>query len=73
MFDTVNSKNSYIINWLLINIQYYVYMQKQNLAIASVQSILQNKFHIEKYISFENCNYEIFRNERAPWLKLFIQ
>ena len=62
----VNSKYSNINNWLIINIKYYVYtikMQKQKLAIASVQSILQNKFHTERYISYKNCKYEIFRNE----------
>ena len=69
MFGMVNSKYSNIINWLIINIKYYVYtmkMQKQKLPIASVQSILQNKFHIERYISFQNCNYDIFRNEWEP-------
>ena len=66
MLDMVNSTFSNIINWLIINIKYYVYtikMQNQKLAIASVQSILPNKFHIERYISFKKCNYEIFRNE----------
>ena len=48
-------------------------MQKQKLAIASVQNILQNIFHIESYISYKNYNYEMFRNEWTQWLKLFIQ
>ena len=76
IFGMVNSKCSNIFNWLIINIQYYVYpmkMQKQKLAIASVQSILQNIFHIESYISYKNYNYEMFRNEWTQWLKLFIQ
>ena len=56
MFGMVNIKYSNIIDWLVINIKYYEYtmkMQKQKLVIASVQSILQNKFHIERYISLK--------------------
>ena len=75
MFGMVNNKNSTFINWLTINIKYYIYnmkIQKKMLNINSVKNMLKNKFYIEKYILFKNCSYEIFNNQWTPWLDLFI-
>ena len=75
MFGMANNKNSTFINWLTINIKYYIYnmkIQKKMLNINSVKNMLKNKFYIEKYILFKNCSYEIFNNQWTPWLDLFI-
>ena len=74
LFGMVNNKNSTFINWLTINIKYYIYnmkIQKKMLNINSVKNMLKNKFYIEKYILFKNCSYEIFNNQWTPWLDLF--
>jgi hypothetical protein len=53
MFGMINNKHSSFVNWLTINIKYYIYsikIQKKMLNINSVKSLLKTKFAIEKCI-----------------------
>ena len=75
MFGMINNKNSSFVNWLTINIKYYIYsmkIQKKVLNINNVKDMLKTKFDIEKYILFKNCKYETFNKQWTPWLDLFI-
>jgi hypothetical protein len=74
MFGLINNEKDNFLNWLIINIKYYVYctkIQKKTLEILAIKNVLQTKFHIEKYILLKSCNYEKYNKEWAPWLNLF--
>ena len=68
MFGLINNEKDNFLNWLIINIKYYIYctkIHKKCLEITAIKNILQKNFEIEKYILFKNCNYEKFNNEWA--------
>jgi hypothetical protein len=74
MFGMINNEKSNFVNWLTINIKYYIYCMKilkKNVHFNAVKNILQNKFQVEKYIYYKNCNYETFDKQWTPWLSLF--
>ena len=71
MIDDKMAKN---INWLIINIKYYIYsmkMVKIHLFINTMKVVPQKKFQIKKYINFKNCGYDKFNIEWSKWLNLF--
>ena len=74
MFGMINNKISKIVNWLIINIKYYIYntkIFKNSLNIKNIEDVLQHKFQIEKYIYLKNCEYDKFNENWAEWLNLF--
>jgi hypothetical protein len=73
IFGMIDDKLAQNINWLIINIKYYIYTMKilkRNLCINTIKVILQKKFQIEKYIYFKNCEYDKFNNNWSKWLNL---
>ena len=74
MFGMLNSEVSEAVNWITINIKYYIYNMKtlnKTIHINDIKNILQNKFQIERYIYFKNCEYDIFNKRWGKWLNLF--
>ena len=74
MFGMLNSEVSEAVNWITINIKYYIYnikTVKKTIHINDIKNILQNKFQIERYIYFKNCEYDIFNKGWGKSLNLF--
>ena len=75
MFGMINNAKRNVINWFIINIKYYICtkkIQKKSLNINEVKHTLKNKFEIERFILYKNCNYEVFKKQWTPWFNLFI-
>ena len=56
--------------WLIINVKYYIYvnkMQKMKPSIYALLNIKKDKIHIEKYILYKHCQFEEFDKYWAPW------
>ena len=62
------SKN---LNWLILNVKYYIYSMKivnRNLCINTINIVLGKKFLTEKYIYYKTCEYDKFNIEWSNWL-----
>jgi hypothetical protein len=74
LFGLTDKTKDVFLNWLLINIKYYIYktkIEKRELNIVAVKNTLQNKYEIEKCILFKTCRYEEYNAFWAPWKILF--
>ena len=60
MFGILEVEQKYVLNWLIFNIKYYIY-----------KDILRNKFQVEKYIYFKNCQFDKFNKCWDKWIYLF--
>ena len=57
IFGVIVDKMSKHINWLILNVKYYVFstkIVKINVCINTIKVVLGKKFQIEKYIYYKN-------------------
>ena len=67
------NKSHKVLNWLVINIKYYIFktkLKKQRLNIFAIQNLIKEKLEIEQYILSKNLKNDIFEKDWAPWFKM---
>ena len=74
MFGILEGEQKYVLNWLIFNIKYYIYnmkILKKDMHVNAIKDILRNKFQVEKYIYFKNCQFDKFSKCWDKWIYLF--
>ena len=70
IFNSKGNKTAFA-NWLIIKVQYYIYVSKMQKrkkpSIYALLNIIKYKIHIEKYILYKNCQFEECDKYWAPW------